>query len=170
MGTVVDFVILLFPGSLMTGRKGHPLFPASAKDLQEPSKRRENSIVGLLSEKTGPHTEGILEEQGRPQSTAQEPLEGSGFPASRRCGSCKCDMNMLIQGSPRMGRRLSGLAEPAGRTEGTRRGRGGATGLLDGTNPRQTDSHRERTSLPQRQPPSRPQARRRPVPGAPYRG
>lgn len=26
--------------------KGHPSFPASAKDLQEPSKRRENSTSG----------------------------------------------------------------------------------------------------------------------------
>lgn len=48
-------------------------------------------------------------------------------------------MNMLIQGSPGRGGRLPGLAQPAGRTERTHRGRGGATGLLGGPNPRQTD-------------------------------
>lgn len=109
----------------MTGGKGHLSFPAPAKDLQEPSKRQENSIVGLLSEETGPHTKGILEEQGRPQSTAQEPLEGSGFPASRRCGSCKCDMNMLIHGLSANGRApvRTGRArgESRGDTKRTRR-------------------------------------------------
>lgn len=104
----------------------------------------------MLNEETGPHSEGILEGLGQ---WALAPLNClrtfGGQWASQRCGqtlqsgagprSCKCNMNMLIQGSPGRGGRLPGLAQPAGRTERTHRGRGGATGLLGGPNPRQTD-------------------------------
>ena len=73
-------------------------------------------------------------------------------------------MNMLIQGSGRMGGRLPGLAEPPGKTQRARREGGGAAEPLDRANPRQTDSPGERTASPSaRRPPL-------PLPLARYRG